>query len=126
MCDVWRITPPHENPEPARVEALAADMRSRGFAGRPILVEPLDDSGDAFQAWTGGHRLAAALKALDTVPIHVIDMARFAPFFAGELEQGETLFSRTISDEQRLEALTEVGDLQSAQLMRAELRSRSR
>ena len=121
--EVWRISPPHENPDPDRVAGMAADMKAHGWRGRPLLVERLDDGGTAFQAWTGSHRLAAALLALGMVPIHEVDLDRFVPHLAGELADGETVFSRTSSDEQRLGALVEVEDLEAAQLMRAELRA---
>src|SRR6266550_2327590 len=46
--------------------SLALDMRKHGWRGRPLLVIQRQE---AYFAWTGSHRIAAAMKAgLEAVP----------------------------------------------------------
>jgi hypothetical protein len=53
------------------VEQLTTSMRAEGWRGRPLLVEEEDQSLSVIRyvAWTGSHRIAAAIKAeLKTSP----------------------------------------------------------
>lgn len=62
--DVSGYAPRHEVTDPGKAGALAADMKTRGWRGAPLVVLR-----DYAQALTGVHRLAAAaLAGLDTVP----------------------------------------------------------
>ena len=65
------IDPLHEVRDADKLESLTESMRSGGWIGRPLLVQ---DTGEGwYQAWTGSHRIAAAIAAeLDTVPCIVI------------------------------------------------------
>ena len=67
------IHPNHEVRLFPKFERLVADMRARGWCGRPLVA---NDLGDGFyQAWVGAHRLAASLKApLDLVPVFLVNM----------------------------------------------------
>ena len=64
VFDVTNFAPRHAVTASDKAEALAEDMKARGWQGAPLVV--LRDYG---QALTGVHRLAAAEQAgLDTVP----------------------------------------------------------
>jgi hypothetical protein len=61
--DVSGFAPAHEITDPAKAEALAADMEARGWQGAPVVVHR-----DYAQAITGVHRLAAAEQVGIAVP----------------------------------------------------------
>lgn len=68
-----RVVPYHTANEREKLGELVASMRDRGWVGRPIVAHDLGDG--RVQAWTAGHRLAAALEApLEKVPVFVVDM----------------------------------------------------
>jgi hypothetical protein len=61
----WRasVAPLHEPTDPAKVEALLADMTWRGWDGPPIVADgELRDAGQD-RAFTGAHRLEAWSRA---------------------------------------------------------------
>lgn len=53
------FTPPHPVVDQGKVDTLAADMAVRGWHGPPIVIE----GGPGGTAYTGTHRLAAAIQA---------------------------------------------------------------
>jgi hypothetical protein len=61
--DVTGYAPRHEVTDPSKAEALAEDMRARGWHGAPVVVMR-----DYATALTGTHRLAAAEVAGIAVP----------------------------------------------------------
>lgn len=126
----WRIHPPHESPDAAKVKRIAESMRDGGWLGRPLLVEPVAaDIGSntitAYKAWTGTHRLMAAMRVGIQVPVIILDMDRWLAAFKGALEPGQRLFDATGStDEERLAYAERVGDTNAALLLAAEVRAR--
>lgn len=56
------FTPLHEVTDPAKVDALAADMAEHGWRGAPIVTE----GGSGGNAFTGVHRIAAVARLLNT------------------------------------------------------------
>jgi ParB-like chromosome segregation protein Spo0J len=69
-----QIDPLHEVRDADKLASLTEAMASGGWVGRPLLVQ---DTGEGwYQAWTGSHRIAAAIAAeLDTVTCMVIEDA---------------------------------------------------
>lgn len=65
-----RIVPPHEVRDVAKLAALEADMRVRGWCGRPLAAVY---DGNAYHALTGSHRYAAAVAAGVAVPVLYLD-----------------------------------------------------
>ncbi len=62
----WLIEPVHIVRDQAKFRLLRRRMRLSGWRGRPVLVECRGN----LRAWTGSHRLAAAVEAdLDEIPI---------------------------------------------------------
>jgi hypothetical protein len=102
------------------LESLAADMRERGWVGRPLLT--VKDEDGNHQALTGSHRLRAAeLAGLDEVPATAVSEEEFlgAARRAGfELEGMED--STGLDDEERAQIADELGG-DAAELMRLEL-----
>lgn len=97
------IKPPHPVREPAQLAELAADMRENGWRGRPLLVVR---TAAGYHAWTGSHRIAAALEAsLPEVPCYVIPESSIAEH------------ERPICDSEKLNILRKVGDETAIRLM---------
>lgn len=114
------IIPMHRALEMDRVDMLTTDMRSRGWVGRPLLVEL---SGDGYRAWTGSHRLAAAMAAgLESVPVVVIDDEGYDLIVDeyGEPGFGRGAASLLSDDEERAKGLRRVGLTAAAELMEME------
>jgi hypothetical protein len=72
-----RITPvdpaqivPFNPVEKEKVEALAEAMKRDGWVGRPVLA--VEDNEGVRRGLTASHRLAAACRVLDTVPVVVV------------------------------------------------------
>lgn len=61
------LIPPHEVRDAEKLTILTESMRRDGWMGEPLLVT------EAGSAWTGSHRIAAAIAAgLEMVPVHVV------------------------------------------------------
>jgi ParB-like chromosome segregation protein Spo0J len=64
------LRPLHAAHDKRKLNSLALDMRKHGWRGRPLLVIQRQE---AYIAWTGSHRIAAAMKAgLEAVPCYVV------------------------------------------------------
>ena len=64
------LCPLHAAHDKRKLNSLASDMRRHGWRGRPLLVIQRQES---YFAWTGSHRIAAAMKAgLEAVPCYVV------------------------------------------------------
>jgi hypothetical protein len=116
------VVPPHEITFPHYVAELAVDMRRRGWRGRPLLAEQL--SRTRYKAWTGSHRVAAAVLAeIASIPIVLVDTSALkfigmkprpeAVFCGGTIEMGKPPAAGS-----RVEAL--MGPLPGARPVRSE------
>ena len=69
-----RIKPLHQVRNKRLLAELSADMEENGWQGRPLLVIERESKEPRYVAWTGSHRIAAAIEAgLDEVPCYVLD-----------------------------------------------------
>lgn len=102
--DPANIQAPHEVDDPDKVEALSADMSANGWLGAPLLVTP-----GYVRAWNGTHRLAAAQAAGIDVPV----------VYSVDHEDADPEMYR--DDDERLDALRELGDERAAAIMAAEV-----
>lgn len=101
----------HEPRDQQLLISLERDMRRDGWSGRPLLVFEDDDG---YVAWTGCHRIAAAIYAeLSTVPCYVLDAAQLVPL-------GVSAGEGHASDHDRLEIIRQLGDDDAIQIMWAE------
>jgi ParB-like nuclease domain len=76
------IAPAHPVRNTAKLDWLVETLQRNGWHGRPLLVVPLGPlildppPATPYYAWTGAHRLAAALEAeLATVPVVIVNAA---------------------------------------------------
>jgi hypothetical protein len=137
------ILPPHGVRDPNKVSRVAQSIQQGGWQGRPVLVERMQrGSTYPFRAWTGSHRIAAALAAgLPRIPAVEVDTE--ALIIAGYRRAAETLDDGTVVNTFRggiagnsnnsnatnnsgrkptlLRALEAAGDLEGAAVMRAEI-----
>lgn len=102
------INPPHRA-KAEKVTRLAADMKMRGWVGRPILAHA-DGNGRPW-AWTGSHRIAAAREVGIVVPV---------VYITGDIERR---CEECCDDRDRLAVLEDAGDEVAAELMREEIRA---
>jgi len=99
--DPHSIVPLHDSPADATVEHMRDDMLDRGWVGRSLLIIETDD---AYQAWTGSHRLAAACAAgLEHVPCYIVAESAIIP-------HGVTATKGHVMDYERAEIMSKVGD----------------
>ena len=106
--DPRAIKPLHEPRQPHLLDELAADMRENGWQGRPLLVI---SRRDGYHAWTGSHRIVAAIKAeLEAVPCYALDEAALLPF-------GVDATWGHVEDRERFEILRKIGDETAIHLM---------
>jgi len=109
-----QIKPLHGVRSKAHFSDLVADMRENKWQGRPLLV--IERESD-YVAWTGSHRIAAAVEAgLDGVPCYVLDERLLLPL-GYDAEKGH------VFDYERLKILREIGDETAIHLMWQEGRS---
>lgn len=100
------IRPLHNVRTPGLRDELAADMMESGWQGRPLLVV---ESESGYQAWTGSHRIAAAIEAgMSEVPCYVISEKMIA-----KCGDGWGL----VQDYERLNILRKTGDETAIRLM---------
>jgi hypothetical protein len=105
------IYAPHEVTDAEKLAALIAGMEADGWQGRPLL---LLEVGDAYQAITGSHRIAAAKAiGLEEVPAIIINSEAF---YGAGYEPTDMW-----DDDVRLSILKEIGDTAAAELMQAEI-----
>ena len=104
-CD---ITPLHKTTHPRLVASLASDMRDNGWEGRPLLVIK---AASGYIAWTGTHRIAAAIEAeLPTVPCYIINEKKLT-------RHGFDAVSGHVMDYERHAIMVKVGDSEGIRLM---------
>lgn len=83
-------------------------MKKNGWDGRPLLVIEREND---YLAWTGTHRLAAAVAAeLESVPCHVVCEEVL-------LRNGFDAERGHVFDHERLQILTKLGDETAIHLM---------
>lgn len=100
------IRPLHNVRTPGLRDELAADMMESGWQGRPLLVV---ESESGYQAWTGSHRIAAAIEAgMFEVPCYVISEKMIAKYGDGW---------GLVQDYERLNILRKTGDETAIRLM---------
>jgi ParB-like chromosome segregation protein Spo0J len=106
--DPAEITPLHEVRIESLLDGLTADMKENGWQGRPLLVIKRPSG---FLAWTGSHRIAAAIKAgLAAVPCYVLEERKL-------IRRGFHATQGHVLDYERLEILRKIGDEQAIHLM---------
>lgn len=97
---------------------LVDGMSRRGWRGRPLLVEEVEGG---WLAWTGTHRLYAALASgVWRVPVVEVDKRRWKKAH-GPPPSGTAMLSETFEDECRLGWLLMTGDEPAIELMRYEV-----
>ncbi len=113
FIDPEEIVPPH--PAFRDLRWLVADMVENGWQGRPLLVI---DTGDEYVAWSGSHRISAAIEAgLEAVPCYVIPESTIVSATDGAVDAK----NGHVMDYERLEILIRVGDEAGIEIMRQEL-----
>jgi len=106
-----RVKPLHSSRSPQKFVALADDMELNGWTGRPLLVIHRSDL--SYQAWTGSHRIFAAIAArLKTIPCYVVDET--------QLPKGIDAQYGTVEDSDRLRAIQQTGDEAAIRIMSME------
>ena len=98
---------------------LMRRMRRDGWSGRPLVVE--ETAPNRYQAWTGTHRLAAALRVgMKRVPVVLIDKDKWVRRWG----QPRGLFVdavRNINDMRKYTRLRDAGDRLAARVMHQEI-----
>lgn len=131
---VWPvlIEPVHHVRDRAKFRLLRRRMRISGWQGRPLLVEHRR----YLRAWTGSHRLAAAIEAgLDRIPVLRIESRDVVSVNVVLRRDWETTGVADLyrggffNDEERIDWLEEAARVRpvfrsALELMRAELRER--
>jgi len=108
------ITPLHGVRNQSLLEELRDDMAENGWNGRLLLVIETDTD---YVAWTGSHRIAAALAAkLKSVPCYVIPVRKL-------IAKGFDPTFGHVEDWERLNIIRKVGDETAIHIMWAEGRS---
>jgi hypothetical protein len=109
LIDPKEIKPLHAVTHPVHFDELVADMRENGWQrNRPLLV--IERAGGSIIAWTGSHRIAAAIEAgVPTVPCYVLDESEL-------LHHGHDAVEG-VEDKDRLAILRKVGDETAIHLM---------
>jgi ParB-like nuclease domain. len=106
--DPEEIEPLHEVRIKALFDDLTASMKENRWQGRPLLV--IERESD-YVAWTGSHRIAAAIEAgLSLVPCYVLDEREL-------LKRGFHPVIGHVTDYERLEILRNIGDEAAIHLM---------
>ena len=106
--DPEEITPLHGVRDHDKVDHLVAEMKENGWRGRSLLV--IERESD-YLAWTGSHRVAAAVKSgLSLVPCYVIHEREL-------LERGFHPVDGHTMDYERRKILKEIGDEAAIHLM---------
>lgn len=69
----------HRPTDPSKLAEITKSMTSEGWIGRPLVVHQDDNGGvPHYQAWTGSHRLAAAMATgLESVPCVVVGRKQY-------------------------------------------------
>jgi ParB-like chromosome segregation protein Spo0J len=99
--DPQEIEPLHGVRDQTLLNNLAAEMKQNGWQGRPLLVI---DRESGYSAWTGSHRISAAIEAgLSLVPCYVIDEREL-------IDRGFDPAWGHVMDYERLQILKSIGD----------------
>jgi hypothetical protein len=108
ILDPQEIIPLHGSRGKQQVKALMGDMEENGRPGRPLLVIERDGT---YFAWTGSHRLTAAVEEEFTgVPCYVIPESAIIRYEA-------TADHGHFEDHERLAIMRMVGDQVAIDLM---------
>jgi hypothetical protein len=112
-------------------QRLVASMRQSGWEGRELLVEEVRRYGSPqYFAWTGSHRVAAAIEAgLRTVPCRLLSAVEADDAFvkAGYVQYGYNSWRSAITgrhgpgDTHRLRGLEAAGLEDAARMLREEM-----
>ena len=112
-------------------QRLVASMRQSGWQGRDLLVEEVRRySFPQYFAWTGSHRVAAAIEAgLATIPCRLLTAAEADEAFtkAGYIQYGYDSWRSAVTgkhgplDRHRLLGLEAAGLNEAAAMLREEL-----
>jgi ParB-like chromosome segregation protein Spo0J len=101
------LRPLHAVHDERKLNSLASDMRKHGWRGRPLLVIQRQE---AYFAWTGTHRIAAAMKAgLEAVPCYVVQEDQLQ----GEVDANWG----HVEDRERLKAIRQTEDATAIRIM---------
>lgn len=129
--DPGRIRKVNASFDEQHVVRLTASMKQVGWSGRPLLVEEVQQYGFVeFFAWTGSHRVEAAMRAnLAIVPCRVISKADADKAFgaAGYDQYGFSCWRNAVTsvegmyDNDRLRGLEKAGLTEAAQMLREEI-----
>ena len=118
LVDPRTITPLHhiKKGRAHHLRELIARMRLYGWQGRALLVE--ETKHGRYQAWTGTHRLAAARRLRERVPIVLIDKVKWVRRWGPP----RGLFIDEVDDDlDRYSALLAAGDKLAARVMHQEV-----
>lgn len=134
--DPRRIRKVNASFDEQHVVRLTASMKQLGWSGRPLLVVEVQQYGFVdFFAWSGSHRVEAAMRAnLDTVPCRVISRADADKAFggAGYDRYGFSCWRDAVTsaegmyDNDRLRGLEKAGLAEAAQMLREEITAKKR
>ncbi len=108
----------HEVRDSKKLDRLAEAMKTEGWDGPPVLTF---FDGETDYALTGSHRIAAARRAGIDIPVYRIDDELASDWFTENDLSREALLEG--DDDQRLEALREIGDADAEALMLHEINS---
>lgn len=109
--DPRSLIPLHDVRSKVSLQRLVDDMAENGWMGRPLLVV---ESPKGFFAWTGSHRIAAAVEVgLESIPCYVVEERRLARFDA-DARWGH------VDDSDRLKIVRGLGDDTAIGIMWAE------
>lgn len=101
------LRPLHAARDIDKLNGLASDMREHGWQGRQLLVIQREK---AYFAWTGSHRIAAAIEAgLEEVPCYVLQ--------EDELQGEIDAVWGCVEDWERLKAIRQTGDETAIRIM---------
>lgn len=119
--------------DPEKVERLAESQRSKGWTGRRVLVEELDDRAVyPYAAWTGTHRLEASRTlGVSRVPCVVITVSEANQAFrrAGYDKHGFQSWRDAVTaregraDTHRLRGLLKAGLAEAVRMLQEEMES---
>ena len=108
MLAIADVTPLHEPRNRGHLASLTESMQEDGWQGRPLLVIEREKD---FLAWTGSHRIAAALAAgLSQIPCYVVQECELT-------KRGYGADHGHVEDYERLAILQKVGDETAIHIM---------
>lgn len=117
VIDAYRIEPVNEV-DAGRVDDIVSSMENGGWSGRPILVY---EGANGTMAATGSHRIAAAIKTGEDVPVIRIDDD--VMYFTDAEGNALSDYIGTGDDAPLEKFLREAGDERAADLVAAEIKA---